>query len=562
MRVLYKSSDIELINVKDEFPKVVKKGIAKTTWRFLVVDDESVGYFISRDCDSRLTNRDAALVRHFIMKANRVSPKAFMTARDNFHHNKAHPILAGMWGGYGPGFRELLEGKSFQSLLLHSTDAADSSRRCADQDFLKNVIWPRVKQYESDTCYDSFKCENKNLRPFPLDHVGLDHVGQVVIMPEERVEVRDEFQETRQKSCSDTRPLFESLECPPADPSILAIDQPNKVAMRSSRAWILKANADDVDINAVLSTQRPGCIENTLTVVAMLPCSFISQGTAFSDSEEVRLTVFPSNTSTAEKVDNGDVPTFDELATVQAPIAQSTEDFVFEHLVQLLLLHNVVPSRVPVSVYIPKSMEPIVDFFVGMLSLDTSRIIRRDETVHTEYAKVVYAVSSVPGYCPALGQRVSALRALRDALRTSINAPQFDVSTDMELPGYVLVMGNKLQLQARKALLDLITTHFLRVETIDTDVPDKKQDNQVNTGLKIAHASVILSLNADAIEPKLYNLIFCRPGTRVRVSGATRHIWNSLQRMGQALDLDIDVLEPNAQDDKIIHSLLAAPWYF
>lgn len=63
-----------------------------SSWRFHVHDDETVGRFLIRDCDSRLNWRERAAVDAWIFSA-----KAYHFMRDHPHHNK--PIQAGMWGG-------------------------------------------------------------------------------------------------------------------------------------------------------------------------------------------------------------------------------------------------------------------------------------------------------------------------------------------------------------------------------------------------------------------------------------------------------------------------------
>jgi hypothetical protein len=61
-------------------------------WRFLPASDNTVDYFISRDCDSRISLRDEIAVKEWIDSGK------------NFHIIREHPIghawnmNAGMWG--------------------------------------------------------------------------------------------------------------------------------------------------------------------------------------------------------------------------------------------------------------------------------------------------------------------------------------------------------------------------------------------------------------------------------------------------------------------------------
>ena len=60
-------------------------------WRFLPMDDKGVSVFISRDTDSRLSDRESKLVREWLD-----SGKALHTIHDNEKHKAS--ILAGQWG--------------------------------------------------------------------------------------------------------------------------------------------------------------------------------------------------------------------------------------------------------------------------------------------------------------------------------------------------------------------------------------------------------------------------------------------------------------------------------
>ncbi|MFH0919397.1 MAG: hypothetical protein V1913_03475 [Fibrobacterota bacterium] len=108
-------------------------------WRFEAGFDPGVGWFIVRDCDSRLNGREAAAVREWMK-----SGKPFHVMRDHPYH--AVPILGGMWGavsGFLPEFRELYE-QWIRNLrpTLHQR----GSYFFSDQDFLTEMIWPRIRK--------------------------------------------------------------------------------------------------------------------------------------------------------------------------------------------------------------------------------------------------------------------------------------------------------------------------------------------------------------------------------------------------------------------------------
>lgn len=68
------------------------KNIGGMFWRFYAILDPEVEYFISRDCDSRLNQKEVAAVDEWI-KSNKI----LHTMHDNPEHAGAI-ILGGMWG--------------------------------------------------------------------------------------------------------------------------------------------------------------------------------------------------------------------------------------------------------------------------------------------------------------------------------------------------------------------------------------------------------------------------------------------------------------------------------
>jgi|TARA_R110000744_G_scaffold167999_1_gene285563 hypothetical protein len=71
-------------------------GIFPASWRFLAYDEDNMERFISRDADSRLSQREADAVTDW-----EDSEKILHVMRDHPHHGSpAHgkPILGGMWG--------------------------------------------------------------------------------------------------------------------------------------------------------------------------------------------------------------------------------------------------------------------------------------------------------------------------------------------------------------------------------------------------------------------------------------------------------------------------------
>lgn len=98
-------------------------------WRFLAADGDDI--MISRDTDSRITPREVAAVNEWL-----ASDGLFHIMRDHPYHGT--PILGGMWGARGG----ILKG------LADKIDAFRKDDRWQiDQDFLKTIIYPEVRNY-------------------------------------------------------------------------------------------------------------------------------------------------------------------------------------------------------------------------------------------------------------------------------------------------------------------------------------------------------------------------------------------------------------------------------
>ena len=119
--------DVKLINTNEN------NGFFGSLWRFNPITEPNIEYFISRDCDSRISLRDETAVNEWIE-----SGKSFHIIRD---HPIGHgwPMNAGMWGSKGnsiPYFKNMM---SDYLIINNRTD--DKS---IDQCFLRDIIHPIV----------------------------------------------------------------------------------------------------------------------------------------------------------------------------------------------------------------------------------------------------------------------------------------------------------------------------------------------------------------------------------------------------------------------------------
>jgi hypothetical protein len=110
----------------------VDQGFCNAMWRFAPAS-EKVECFISRDCDSRLSKRDAVAVEEWLE-----SGKCFHIIRDH-PGGHAWEINAGMWGARGCFVENIQE--KIDYYIKTSSWVTD---RAVDQRFLQEVIYPRA----------------------------------------------------------------------------------------------------------------------------------------------------------------------------------------------------------------------------------------------------------------------------------------------------------------------------------------------------------------------------------------------------------------------------------
>eukprot|EP01083_Nonionella_stella_P015655 43813_1 len=132
-------------------------------WRFLVASDRTVGRYLMRDIDSRVSLREKAAVDDWIE-----SGKEFHIMRDNPFHTMT--MLGGLWGGTRDAFPQMAE-----ILYRYQLDGSYNN----DQLFLNDLVWPIAKH--SALQHDSFTCEKFGGKPFPTARVGTEYVGSVFI---------------------------------------------------------------------------------------------------------------------------------------------------------------------------------------------------------------------------------------------------------------------------------------------------------------------------------------------------------------------------------------------
>lgn len=135
-------------------------------WRFLAVKDPNVDIVLSRDCDSRFSQREVDAVNEWLD-----SDKDFHIMRDHPHHQV--PILTGMWGARNKILYNI------DKYLSYWKEWSNKGRyQAEDQDFLGQIIYPIVKDKSME--HSEFNLSfGGEIKPFPTLRDNYEFVGDV-----------------------------------------------------------------------------------------------------------------------------------------------------------------------------------------------------------------------------------------------------------------------------------------------------------------------------------------------------------------------------------------------
>ena len=106
-------------------------------WRFYPIENENIDIFLSRDVDSRITEREMKFVNEWIN-----SKKSFHIIRDNPAHGIE--ILAGTFGVKVKKFNKINKIKKLDEYILEFNKEFINNKQ-VDQIFLMKIIWPLIK---------------------------------------------------------------------------------------------------------------------------------------------------------------------------------------------------------------------------------------------------------------------------------------------------------------------------------------------------------------------------------------------------------------------------------
>lgn len=159
-----KSVPIETVNKLKEFDNVELINMdsdgdwTAMFWRFYPASDYDVEVVLVRDCDSRLSIREKLAVDEWLK-----SDKGFHIMRDHPHHTAL--IMGGMWGakkGVIPNMKELIDNYTKGNFWQ------------VDQDFLRDVIYPKIKNnyFVHDDYFEK--------KPFPVFRIDDSFIGEKI----------------------------------------------------------------------------------------------------------------------------------------------------------------------------------------------------------------------------------------------------------------------------------------------------------------------------------------------------------------------------------------------
>ncbi len=132
-------------------------------WRFYPASEDDVEVFISRDCDSRLSEREALAVEEWMK-----GPKLIHVMRDHLHHTA--PIMGGMWGA---------KHGALPNLKLDIKKYIRGDFWQVDQNFLREIVWPA--HYHKILAHDDWRrFPITEIKSFPTPRQDLRFVGEIL----------------------------------------------------------------------------------------------------------------------------------------------------------------------------------------------------------------------------------------------------------------------------------------------------------------------------------------------------------------------------------------------
>jgi len=157
--------------------------MAPRNWRLLAADDLRLDYFLVRDADTRLSERESLAVRDWLSTADKNGPQSAVVHCIRDHPKHANlPIVDGLWGGRPRALHRLLRQNITEMTIGAVYNTSSPVSRTFDvMTLLTETLWPAVSNLSY--CHDSVSpCGRwtplSSRRPFPLPRQPRQYVGQ------------------------------------------------------------------------------------------------------------------------------------------------------------------------------------------------------------------------------------------------------------------------------------------------------------------------------------------------------------------------------------------------
>ncbi len=138
--------------------------------RFLPASEDNVDVFISRDCDSRISEREVVMVNEWLD-----SPRLVHVIRD--HPDHSAPLMGGLWGAKRGALPDLKD-------QIQAYVRGDFWQ--VDQNFLREIVWPA--NYHKVMAHDDWnRFPGAAINKFCPPREGDDFVGAIIGPNEERL---------------------------------------------------------------------------------------------------------------------------------------------------------------------------------------------------------------------------------------------------------------------------------------------------------------------------------------------------------------------------------------
>jgi len=156
-------------------------------WRILVANEQNVDYFLVRNADTRLSEREAVAVKEWLSVAekNKSQSTAIIHCIRDHPKHADQAIVNGLWGGQPRALYRLLKQNITQMVMMHTVSSNLSSVNSTNHDVIQTILnralWPVV--YKFSFCHDSVSpCDrwsrSASRHSFPLPRQGQEYIGQ------------------------------------------------------------------------------------------------------------------------------------------------------------------------------------------------------------------------------------------------------------------------------------------------------------------------------------------------------------------------------------------------